>query len=128
MDRALARAAAAKILEDPQVALDTLAREELGLDPDDLGSPVRVAVSSFVAFAVGAAIPLLPFALVAGSAAMWLAIVATAVALLGVGALVGRLSGAGVLRSALRQFLVGAAAAGVTYLVGRAIGGSIGIG
>ncbi|MCU0301840.1 MAG: VIT1/CCC1 transporter family protein [Candidatus Nanopelagicales bacterium] len=128
MDRELARAAAAKILEDPQVALDTLAREELGLDPGDLGSPVRVAVSSFTAFAVGAAIPLLPFALVAGTAAMAVAIVLTALALLGVGALVGRLSGAGVVRSAMRQFAVGAAAAGVTYLIGRAIGGSVGVG
>jgi vacuolar iron transporter family protein len=128
MDPELARAAAAKILEDPEVALDTLAREELGLDPDDLGSPVRTAASSFASFAVGAAIPLLPFALIPGAAALVLAVVMTALALLGVGAMVGRLSGAGVVRSALRQFVVGAAAAGVTYVIGRAIGGSVGVG
>jgi vacuolar iron transporter family protein len=128
MDPALARAAAEKVLADPRMALDTLVREELGLDPDDLGSPLRVALSSFAAFAVGAVVPLLPFVLVSGSAATIVSILFTAAALLGVGALVGRLSGAGVARSALRQFLVGAAAAGVTYAIGRLIGGSVGLG
>ena len=128
MDPALARAAAEKVLADPRMALDTLVREELGLDPDDLGSPMRVALSSFAAFAVGAVVPLLPFVLVSGSAATILSILFTAAALLGVGALVGRLSGAGVVRSALRQFLVGAAAAAVTYVIGRMIGGSVGLG
>lgn len=124
----LADAAAAKIIADPKVALDTLVREELGLDPGDLGSPVRVAMSSFASFAVGAALPLLPFALLGGSGALIVAIVLTAVALLGVGGLVGRLSGAGVVRSALRQFGVGAAAAAVTYVIGSAVGGSVGVG
>ena len=128
MDRDLARAAAAKIMQDPKVALDTLVREELGLDPDDLGSPLRVAASSFTAFAVGAVIPLLPFALISGSAAIVVAVLLTALALLAVGGLVGRLSGAGTVRSALRQFAVGAAAGVVTYLIGRAIGGSVGVG
>jgi predicted membrane protein (TIGR00267 family) len=108
--------------------LDTLVREELGLDPGDLGSPVRVAVSSFAAFAVGAVVPLLPFVVVAGSAAVVVAMVLTALALLTVGGLVGRLSGGGVVRSALRQFGVGAAAAVVTYVIGTAIGGSVGVG
>jgi VIT1/CCC1 family predicted Fe2+/Mn2+ transporter len=128
MDPELAQAAADQIIADPEVALDTLAREELGLDPGDLGSPVRVAVSSFAAFAVGAALPLLPFVVVPGTAAMVLAVALTALALLAVGAAVGRMSGAGVVRSALRQFAVGAAAAGVTFAIGRAIGGSVGVG
>jgi VIT1/CCC1 family predicted Fe2+/Mn2+ transporter len=128
MDPQMAQAAAAKIIADPAIALDTLVREELGLDPADLGSPVRVAVSSFTAFAVGAALPLLPFVVVPGAAATVTAIVLTALALLGVGALVGRLSGAGVVRSALRQFAVGAAAAAVTYAIGSAIGGTVGVG
>jgi VIT1/CCC1 family predicted Fe2+/Mn2+ transporter len=128
MDPELAQAAADKIIANPEVALDTLVREELGLDPGDLGSPVRVAVSSFAAFAVGALVPLLPFVAVAGSAAVVVSIVLTALALLTVGALVGRLSGAGVVRSALRQFGVGAAAAVVTYLIGTAVGGSVGVG
>jgi VIT1/CCC1 family predicted Fe2+/Mn2+ transporter len=128
MDPAVAKAAADQIISDPAIALDTLAREELGLDPSDLGSPVRVAVSSFGAFAVGAALPLLPFALMPGEGALVLAIVLTVLALLTVGGLVGRLSGAGVVRSALRQLAVGAAAAAVTYVIGRAIGGTVGIG
>ncbi len=124
----LADEAARRIIADPKVALDTLVREELGLDPGDLGSPIRVALSSFASFAVGAALPLLPFALMSGTAALVVAILLTAGALLGVGAAVGRLSGAGVLRSALRQFAVGAAAAAVTYGIGSLIGGSVGIG
>lgn len=128
MDPAMAQAAADKIISNPKIALDTLVREELGLDPGDLGSPVRVAVSSFSAFAVGAALPLLPFVVLPGSAAVVVAIVLTALALLGVGGLVGRLSGAGIVKSALRQFGVGAAAAAVTYLIGSGIGGSVGVG
>lgn len=128
MDAALARQVAAKILADPDIALDTLAREELGLDPDDLGSPVRVALSSFASFAAGALVPLLPFALISGTAAMIVSIVVTSLVLLGVGALVGRLSGAGTVRSAMRQFGVGAAAAAVTYGIGSLIGGSVGVG
>ncbi len=128
MSPELADEAARKIIADPDVALDTLVREELGLDPGDLGSPVRVALSSFASFAVGAALPLLPFALMSGTAALLVAILVTAAALLGVGAAVGRLSGAGVVRSALRQFGVGAAAAAVTYGIGSLIGGSVGVG
>jgi VIT1/CCC1 family predicted Fe2+/Mn2+ transporter len=128
MDPAMAQAAADKIIANPTIALDTLVREELGLDPGDLGSPVRVAVSSFTAFAVGAALPLLPFVALPGSAAVVVAIVLTALALLAVGGLVGRISGAGIVKSALRQFGVGAAAAAVTYVIGSAIGGSVGVG
>ena len=120
----LADEAAATIIADPKVALDTLVREELGLDPGDLGSPIRVALSSFGSFAVGAAIPLVPFALLAGSSALVVSIVLTVLALVGVGAAVGRTSGAGVLRSALRQLAVGAAAAVVTYVIGSAVGTS----
>jgi vacuolar iron transporter family protein len=128
MDPEVAKAAADQIISDPEIALDTLAREELGLDPGDLGSPLRVAISSFGAFAVGAALPLLPFALMRGEGALVLAIVLTVLALLTVGGLVGRLSGAGVVRSALRQMAVGVVAAAVTYAIGRAIGGSVGVG
>jgi VIT1/CCC1 family predicted Fe2+/Mn2+ transporter len=128
MDAELAAAAAARVMSDPKIALDTLVREELGLDPQDLGSPVKVAGSSFAAFAVGAALPLLPFALIPGTAAVVVSIVLTALALLLVGGTVGRLSGAGTARSALRQFAVGAAAAVVTYVIGRAVGGSVGVG
>lgn len=124
MSAELADEAAATIIADPTVALDTLVREELGLDPGDLGSPVRVALSSFASFAVGAAVPLVPFALMSGPSALVVAIVLTVLALVAVGAAVGRTSGAGVVRSAARQLVVGVAAAGVTYAIGSAVGAS----
>jgi VIT1/CCC1 family predicted Fe2+/Mn2+ transporter len=124
MSAELADEAAATIIADPTVALDTLVREELGLDPGDLGSPVRVALSSFASFAVGAAVPLVPFALMSGPSALVVAIVLTVLALVAVGAAVGRTSGAGVARSAARQLVVGVAAAGVTYAIGSAVGAS----
>jgi VIT1/CCC1 family predicted Fe2+/Mn2+ transporter len=124
MSAELADEAAATIIADPTVALDTLVREELGLDPGDLGSPVRVALSSFASFAVGAAVPLVPFALMSGPSALVVAIVLTVLALVAVGGAVGRTSGAGVVRSAARQLVVGVAAAGVTYAIGSAVGAS----
>ena len=134
MDRATAKAAADAIFQDPQMALDTLAREELGLNPDELGNPYKVALSSFLAFAIGAFVVVLPYLL----AVVWpdtfgstipliAAIVLSAVAMLIVGGLVGRLSGRGVARGALRQFSVGALAAGVTYIIGRIIGDLTGL-
>ena len=108
------------------VALDTLAREELGLDPDDLGSPLKVAGSSFVAFAVGAIVPVIPYLIAGGTTALILAVIMASVALLVVGGTVGRLSGLGVTRSALRQFAVGAGAAAVTYVLGSLVGVGLG--
>ena len=75
LDRETAKAAAAKIMSNPETALDTLAREELGLDPDELGSPVKVAASSFVAFASGAVVPVIPYVFLSGTAALVTAIV-----------------------------------------------------
>lgn len=126
LDRETARTVAKRIMSDPDTALDTLVREELGLDPDQLGSPVKVAASSFAAFAVGAAVPVIPYLFAAGLAALYVAITLAAIALLVVGGTVGRLSGAGTIRSALRQLLVGGGAAAVTYLVGSLVGSEIG--
>ncbi len=122
LDRQTAKAAAEKIMSDPATALDTLAREELGLDPDELGSPVKVAFSSFVSFAVGAAVPAVPYVFAVGTTALIIAVVAAFISLLVVGGTVGRLSGAGVAKSALRQVLVGCAAGAITYAIGRLIG------
>ena len=102
--------------------MDTLAREELGLNPDDLGAPTRVAVSSFLAFTIGAFVPVFPYLITSGSLALWLTIVLSTTALLVVGGVVGRLSGRGVVFSALRQLLWGAGAATVTFVVGSLIG------
>ncbi len=135
MDRATAKAAADTIFKDPKVALDTLAREELGLNPDELGNPYRVAVSSFLSFAIGAFVVVLPYLLAVAwpdtlggpAIPLTLAVVLAAVAMLVVGGLVGRFSGRGVVKGALRQFTVGAVAAGVTYVIGRIIGDLTGL-
>ena len=122
LDRQTAKSVASKIMSDPKTALDTLAREELGLDPDDLGSPVKTAASSFIAFACGALVPVLPYFFAAGTAALATAICLAVVAMLVVGGTVGKLSGAGIGKSAMRQLIVGGGAAAVACLVGSIVG------
>ncbi len=108
---------------DPEQALLTLAREELGLNPEDLGSPVGAATSSFLSFAAGAAIPLLPFVL--GGYNLGLAVAFTAVALFGVGAILSLFTGRSAVMSGARMLAIGLAAGGVTYLVGKLLGVSL---
>jgi VIT1/CCC1 family predicted Fe2+/Mn2+ transporter len=115
----LAGQAAEAVHRDPEVALETHAREELGLDPDDLGSPWGAAGSSFVTFALGAAVPLLPFVFGSGNAAVLAAILGAAVSLFAVGASMSLLTGRRPMWSGARMVLVGAVAAGITNLVGR---------
>lgn len=119
---AQAREVATSIMSDRDVALDTLAREELGLDPDALGSPWTAAFSSLVAFAIGAVVVIVPYLFAGGGAAFVAAVVLAVVAMAGVGAGIGVLNGRSPVRSALRQVVAGSLAAGVTYLVGMAIG------
>jgi len=116
---------AERMFKDPQHALDTLIREELGLDPDELGSPWGAAGGSFVAFGIGALIPVVPYLITTGSTAFVGAIVLSLGALFAVGAGVSLLTGRGMLFSGSRQVLIGSAAAVVTYVVGRAIGVNI---
>ena len=113
---------AERIFRDPKHALDTLVREELGLDPDELGSAWGAAFGSFVAFGIGALIPVIPYLLMAGQSAFVAAIALSVVALFAVGAGVSLLTGRSPLFSGGRQVLIGAAAAVVTYVVGLAIG------
>jgi len=113
---------AERMFRDPETALDTLVREELGLDPDELGSPWGAALGSFLAFAVGAVIPVLPYLLGSGTAAFAFSLGLSLVALFGVGAAVSLLTGRGMLFSGFRQLAIGAAAAAVTYAVGTVIG------
>jgi len=117
-----AEAIAARLFEDPERALDTLIREELGLDPKELGSPVGAAAGSFVAFAIGAVVPVLPYLILSGAAAFAVSIVVSLIALFAVGAGVSLLTGRGFLFSGVRQVLIGAAAAVVTFAVGSLIG------
>ncbi|HSN89939.1 MAG TPA: VIT1/CCC1 family protein [Anaeromyxobacteraceae bacterium] len=116
---------AAEILKNPESALDTLVREELGLDPADLGSPWGAAVASFALFSVGALVPVVPFLLTRGTPAVVAASALAGLVLAGVGGFVGFLSGTGLLRSAGRMVGLAALAAGVTYLVGRLLGATV---
>jgi VIT1/CCC1 family predicted Fe2+/Mn2+ transporter len=109
-------------MQDPAKALDTKIREELGLDPNELGSPWGAAGYSFVAFALGAFVPLAPFLVASGSAASIAAVTLALTALFVVGAVVSLLTGRGLLFSGVRQVGIGGAAALVTYVVGSVIG------
>jgi VIT1/CCC1 family predicted Fe2+/Mn2+ transporter len=122
MPTAQAREVATRIMSDRNVALDTLAREELGLNPDELGSPWSAAVSSLLAFAVGAFVVVLPYLVTGGTGAFVAAIVLALLALTAVGATIGVLNGRSPVRGALRQLVVGVLAAGVTFGVGALIG------
>jgi VIT1/CCC1 family predicted Fe2+/Mn2+ transporter len=108
---------------DPILALDTMAREELGFDPDELGGSAWVAGgTSLVLFAIGALVPLLPFLFVNGQVALIAAACVSAIAVFGLGAGITRLTGIHPLRSGLRQLAFGAAAAAVTYGIGVVLG------
>ncbi len=111
-----------RIFGDPATALDTLVREELGLDPDELGSPWKAAAGSFVAFAIGAIIPVIPYLFGGGTAVLLVSLGLSLVALFAVGAAVSLLTGRGLIFSGFRQLGIGLAAALVTYLIGSIIG------
>ena len=104
-------------------ALPTLAREELGIDPDELGGSAYVAAAtSFVMFGVGAAVPLVPLLFASGDLAVMLSAVASGIALFGIGALITVLTGRNALFAGGRQLTIGIAAAAITYIVGRLVG------
>lgn len=125
LSEAEAQEIARKLIDDPGKALETLAREELGLDPQALGSPWGAAVFSFVAFAVGASIPLLPFLVSAGRGALFYCIGLTAGSLFGVGAVLTLFTGRNALWGGLRMLAIGAAAGAVTYAIGLLLGVSL---
>ena len=125
LDRADAERMADRIMADRGVALDTLAREELGLNPEALGSPWGAAVSSLLAFAIGAFVVVVPYLIGGGTATLVTAIGLAVAALFAVGATIGAINGRPVLRSGLRQVIVGALAAGVTFGVGHLISTSV---
>src|SRR3990170_1523408 len=110
-----ARAVAKKLIANPKQALDTLAREELGLNPDDLGSPIGAALSSFIAFSIGASLPLIPF-LLGLTPAVAIAAAISGAALAMVGAILSLFSGRSAFVGGLRMLLIGSAAALATYM------------
>jgi len=118
---ATARQAAAEISAYPDKALAIHAFEELGVNPSELPSPLVAAGASLAAFAVGAIIPLLPYAL--GFDALWVALGLSALAAIVGGGMVARLTSRPFWRGALRQLALGVLAAGITYLIGLAVGG-----
>lgn len=114
------------LLADRASAVDALAREELGIDPKQLGgSAWEAAITSFALFAIGAVVPILPFLVATGGIAVASSVVISALGLLGIGAAITLFTGAPVWRSAGRQLLLGLAAAGVTFGIGKLIGMAI---
>jgi vacuolar iron transporter family protein len=120
-----ARELSRSLLSRPDQALDVLAREELGLNPDDLGSPWKAATASFLAFAVGAAVPLLPF-VIPNDNALATTIVLTSIALFGIGMALSLFTGRDALRGAIRMVAIGGGAGLVSYFLGKALGVAIG--
>ena len=118
---------ATEVMEDPEVALETHAREELGIDMKaGLGSPWAAAGSSFVMFSIGALVPLLPFLITSGKTAIVESASLSAVTLFGVGGAMTILTGRGVLLSGARMLGIGAVAAAITYGVGSLVGVAVG--
>jgi vacuolar iron transporter family protein len=116
---------ARRIVENPKTAIDTLAREELGLDPSELGSPWTAALSSFFAFVIGAFVPVAPYLLTSGTVG-WLASAAlSCCALFGVGALLSIFTARGPLVSGTRMLVIGLVVSAITYSVGWLLGVSV---
>ncbi|MGW7403690.1 VIT1/CCC1 transporter family protein [Streptomyces sp. NPDC054833] len=124
VEPALAREVARQLSKDPEQALEIHAREELGIDPGELPSPLVAAVSSFGAFALGALLPVLPYLL--GATALWPALLLALAGLFGCGAVVAKVTARSWWYSGLRQLALGGAAAGVTYALGSLFGTAVG--
>ncbi|MGK5531392.1 VIT1/CCC1 transporter family protein [Streptomyces sp. URMC 129] len=120
----LAREVARQLSADPEQALEIHTREELGVGPADLPSPAVAAVSSFGSFAIGAVLPLLPYLL--GATALWPAVALALLGLFACGAVVAHVTARPWWFSGLRQLGLGAAAAGVTYVIGSLFGTALG--
>ena len=114
-----AKRLADSMIADPERGLDTLAREELGLNPEELGSPFGAAAFSFLSFAAGALIPLLPFLFGRGPSMLVISITLTGLSLFGVGSTLSLFTGRSALRGGVRMLLIGAAAGALTFAIGR---------
>ncbi|MGW2964216.1 VIT1/CCC1 transporter family protein [Streptomyces sp. NPDC001220] len=126
LDTEDARHVATTIMRDHDTALNTMVREGLGLDPDELGSPWSAAFSSLASFAVGALAAVLPFLFLSGTAALFLAVALAGSALFAVGGAIGLLNGRSPLRCGARQLFVGALAAAAVFGIGHVIGARVG--
>jgi VIT1/CCC1 family predicted Fe2+/Mn2+ transporter len=117
-----ARALSEAVMSDPEVALATHAREELGINPDQLGSPIGAAVSSFVAFSAGAVVPLVPWFFGGGDAAIVASLVLAAVVAVVVGLATARFTERSKLKTVARQLAFTMVPAAITYAIGSAVG------
>lgn len=127
MSQEEAERAAADIMSDPDAFLDTMVREELGIDPDELGgSAWQAAGTSFALFSLGAIVPVIPFFWLAGGAAVALSLALAGFALFGLGATTALITGTGIARTGTRSLLLGLIAAGVTYGIGSVLGVTVG--
>jgi VIT1/CCC1 family predicted Fe2+/Mn2+ transporter len=124
LDQDLAAKMAEQVHQDPDLALEVHTQMELAVDADNLPSPTLAAGSSFVSFAVGALIPVLPYLL--GADTIWPALVMSLLGLFGCGAIVSRVTSRSWWFSGLRQTALGGAAAAITYVIGDLVGASLG--
>jgi vacuolar iron transporter family protein len=122
VDPTIAGTMAEEMMRTPELALQTHAREELGVDPDSLGSPYQAAGSSAASFAIGAIVPLLPWFFTQGLVAVIASLVLGALAAIGIGVGLARFTGRSWVHAALRQLLVTVSAAAVTFGVGKFLG------
>ncbi len=126
MDEATAHQIATRLMSNPATALDALARDELGINPEELGgSAWEAATTSFLLFALGAIVPVIPFIFLSGSTAIIASAILSAVGLFAVGSAITLFTGRSILYSGIRQVLFGLAAAAAVFLVGHLIGVSI---
>ncbi len=121
-----ARRLAKRLVDDPEHALDMLAREELLLNPAEFGAPFSAAARSFTAFGTGAALPLLPFLFIGGAVALPVALCLTGVALFTIGAVLSLFTGRSAWLSGARMLALGTLAGGITFGIGRIVGVALG--
>ena len=124
LDREEARYFADRMFADKDRALAALVREEIGLDPRVIGSPMSAAIGSFLAFTLGALVPVVPYLVASGAVAFWVSLVASLAGLFLLGIGVSQFTHRSPLRTGTRQLLLGLAAAVVTFGVGTALGAS----
>jgi VIT1/CCC1 family predicted Fe2+/Mn2+ transporter len=126
MDEGTARRIATTLMSNPDTALDALARDELGINPEELGgSAWEAAITSFLLFAAGAIVPVIPFLFLSGTTAIVISAALSAVGLFAIGSAITLFTGRSILYSGMRQVLFGLAAAAAVFLVGHLIGVSI---
>ena len=125
IESSVAEELASEMMRTPEMALETHAREELGVNPSELGNPIAAAAASAASFAAGAVLPLVPWFITRGAAAIIASLILGALVATAIGVALARFTGRSAVRSGLRQLLLTTVAAAVTFLVGKAVGHSI---